>query len=141
MNNRIQHSDQIPRRKFLQDTGLLALGTSLFHSSFFSEYTLNAPDPGKIALQLYTVRDQVKENIADTLQKIAAIGFEAVETAFWPDTISVKQAGKYLKDAGLKVSSAHIELPIGEKKSAMLEIAETFNCKKMIWRGWPEDKR
>ena len=70
------------------------------------------------------------------------MGFEAVETAFWPDNISVKQAGKYLKDAGLSVSSAHIELPIDDKsKNAMLEIAETFNCKKMIWHGWPEDKR
>src|SRR6185369_9846780 len=73
--------------------------------------------------------------------KIAAIGFKSVETAFWPDNISVKQAGKYLKDAGLKVSSAHVELPIGDKKNTMLEIAETFDCKKMIWHGWPEDKR
>ena len=46
-----------------------------------------------------------------------------------------------MKDAGLAVSSAHVELPIGDKKSAMLEIAETFNCTKMIWHGWPEDKR
>jgi len=46
-----------------------------------------------------------------------------------------------LKDAGLSVSSAHVELPIGDKKQAMLEIADTFNCKKMIWHGWPEDKR
>jgi sugar phosphate isomerase/epimerase len=23
----------------------------------------------------------------------------------------------------------------------MLEIAETFNCKRVIWHGWPEDKR
>ncbi|HYK46294.1 MAG TPA: sugar phosphate isomerase/epimerase, partial [Parafilimonas sp.] len=68
-------------------------------------------------------------------------GFEAVETAFWPENISVKQAGKYLKDAGLAVSSAHVELPIGDKKDAMLEIAETFNCKRVIWHGWPEDKR
>ena len=141
MNNKTQHSRQIARRKFLQDTGLLALGTSLIPSHFFSEHGRNSSEPAKIALQLYTVRDQVKENIADTLHKIATIGFQSVETAFWPDTISVKQAGKYLKDAGLSVSSAHVELPVGDKKNAMLEIAETFNCKKMIWHGWPEDKR
>ena len=75
------------------------------------------------------------------MHKIADIGFEAVETAFWPENISIKQAGKYLKDAGLTVLSAHVELPVGDKKSAMLEIAETFNCTKMIWHGWPEDKR
>jgi hypothetical protein len=55
--------------------------------------------------------------------------------------MSIKQAGKYLKDAGLTVSSAHVELPVGDNKNKMLEIAETFNCKKMIWHGWPEDKR
>ena len=102
MLNKSKYSDQIARRKFLHDAGLFALGTTLVPSRFFSEDTYNAPEPGKIALQLYTVREQVKENIADTLHKIAAIGFENVETAFWPDTISVKQAGKYLKDAGLK---------------------------------------
>jgi sugar phosphate isomerase/epimerase len=64
-----------------------------------------------------------------------------VETAFWPENISVNEAAKYLKDAGLAVSSAHVELPIGDKKSSMLETAEAFNCKKMIWHGWPEDKR
>jgi hypothetical protein len=128
-------------KKILQDAGLYALGTSLLPSRLFSDYAHVKSEPAKIGLQLYTVRNQVKDNIADTLHKIAGIGFEAVETAFWPDTISVKQAGKYLKDAGLTVSSAHVELPIGDKKSAMLEIAETFNCKKMIWHGWPEDKR
>jgi len=141
MNYKSKHSGQIARRKFLQDTSLLALGTSLIPSHFFSEHGQDGSEPAKIALQLYTVRDQIKDNIADTLHKIAAIGFQSVETAFWPDKISVKQAGKYLKDAGLSVSSAHVELPVGDKKNAMLEIAETFNCKKMIWHGWPEDKR
>ena len=139
MSNKSKHSGQIARRKFLQDTALFTLGTTLLPSRIFSDRV--TAEPAKIALQLYTVRDQVKDNVADTLHKIAEIGFESVETAFWPDTISVKQAGKYLKDAGLKVSSAHVELPIGDKKNAMLEIAETFNCKKMIWHGWPEDKR
>jgi sugar phosphate isomerase/epimerase len=131
---------RMPRRKFLKDTGSFVLGASLLPSEISSAF-LNSEAP-KIGLQLYTVRDQIKENIQDTLHKVADVGFEAVETAFWPDSISVKQAGKYLKDAGLSVSSAHVELPIDEKtKNAMLEIAETFNCKKVIWHGWPEDKR
>jgi sugar phosphate isomerase/epimerase len=127
----------ISRKKFLQLSGMGVLGASFSAGSFFESTVSPAP----VSLQLYTVRDEIKKDIASTLQKVAAIGFEAVETAFWPDTISVKQAGKYLKDAGLSVSSAHIELPVGDKKAAFLEIAETFNCKKMIWHGWPEDKR
>ena len=126
---------QISRKEFLAMSGLTLLGTGNSYAQIFTT------EPAKIALQLYTVREQIKQDIAGTLHKIAEVGFEAVETAFWPENISVKQAGKYLKDAGLAVSSAHVELPIADKKDAMLEIAETFNCKRVIWHGWPEDKR
>lgn len=127
----------ISRKRFLQLTGIGIIGSSFIPEPFPEKSSTLAP----IALQLYTVRDEIKKDIAGTLQKVAAIGFEAVETAFWPEGISVKQAGKYLKDAGLSVCSAHVELPVGDKKTVFLETAETFNCKRMIWHGWPEDKR
>lgn len=139
----VDQSDErrrIRRREFLQLSGLGLLGASLASKNIFP--TSPYVQPSKISLQLYTVRNQIKENIVDTLHKIKSIGVETVETAFWPDNISVKQAAKHLKEAGLKVSSSHIELPLDEKsKAAMLEIAESYNCKKMIWHGWPEDKR
>lgn len=83
----------------------------------------------------------MKKDIPGILKRVAAVGFAAVETAFWPKGVTIQQAAKYLKDAGLAVSSAHIELPVGDKKEAFLETAAAFNCKKMIWHGWPEDKR
>jgi len=64
-----------------------------------------------------------------------------VETAFWPPNVSLQQAADYIKDAGLSVSSSHIELPVGDKKKVFLDTAKAYNCKKMIWHGWPEDKR
>jgi len=131
-------SRPISRRKFLRNTGLAALGASLLPNKIFAEATVN---PAKISLQLYTIREQIKVNIADALHKIKSLGVDTVETAFWPDNISVKQAAKHLNDAGLKVSSSHVELPIGDNKAKMLEIAEAFGSKKMIWHGWPEDKR
>jgi len=138
--NQNNHSADISRRIFVRNTTICALGSSFLDNNIIRAFGTNA-QPAKIGLQLYTVRNQIKTDIQSTLSKIAEMGFEAVETAFWPETISVKQAAKYLKDAGLAVSSAHVELPIGDKKDAMLEIAESFNCKKMIWHGWPEDKR
>jgi sugar phosphate isomerase/epimerase len=131
---------EMGRREFLNITGLSLLSASIFPWQNLSAKVLSA-EPAKIGLQLYTVRNQIETNIADTLRRVAEFGFEGVETAFWPENISVKQAGKYLKDAGLTVSSAHIELPLGNKKNVMLEVAETFDCKKMVWHGWPEDKR
>ena len=138
-DNQTKQLRQIHRREFLQLTTLGMFSIFAPPKTFvFSDDFSSMPE---IALQLYTVRNQIKNNIADTLHRIADIGFEYVETAFWPENISLKEASRHLKDAGLKVSSAHVELPFGDKKSAMLEIAEAFNCKKMIWHGWPEDKR
>ena len=81
------------------------------------------------------------KDIKSTLKRIADIGFEAVETTFWPESISVKQAAQYIKDAGLSVCSAHIELPTGDQKAVLLETAKELGCRKMICHGWPEDIR
>ena len=137
-SEKIEHK-KFPRKKFLQMTSFAALGASLVPESFLSDF--HSPSPAPIALQLYTVRTEIEKDIAGTLHKVAQVGFEAVETAFWPENITIRQAGKHLGDAGLAVCSAHIDLPVGDKKSSMLETAEAFHCKRMIWHGWPEDKR
>jgi sugar phosphate isomerase/epimerase len=131
------HRQAWNRRDFLQIGGMGLLAT-VIPSSTLSPLKWK---PAKLSVQLYTVRDQIKSDIPGTLKRVRAIGFENVETAFWPDGISVQKAAKYLKEAGLSVSSAHIEIPQGDKKQLMLDTAAAYNCKKMIWHGWPEDKR
>lgn len=101
----------------------------------------NFPKLGKIALQLYTVRREIEKDLMGTLEKVAQIGFTRVETAFWPEHVSVKQAAEAFKSFGMKVCSIHCELPIGEDRNKMLELAEAYNCKLTIWHGWPEDPR
>jgi sugar phosphate isomerase/epimerase len=120
-----------------------ALGATFIPSSILSGFgEINSlSEPAKIAVQLYSVRKELEKDMKGTLKRIADMGFEAVETAFWPKDISVKLAGRYLKDAGLPVCSAHIELPIGDQKTAFLETAKELGCKKMVWHGWPEDIR
>ncbi|HKO82453.1 MAG TPA: sugar phosphate isomerase/epimerase [Chitinophagaceae bacterium] len=131
------------RKKFLQLGGMGAIGASFIPSSLlagFREINLS-PDPANIAVQLYSVRKEMEKDMKGTLKRIADIGFDTVETAFWPKDMSLQQAGQYLREAGLSVCSAHIELPEGEQKTAMLETAKALGCKKMIWHGWPEDIR
>ena len=120
-----------------------ALGASFIPSSLLPGFvdTWSANEPARIALQLYSVRKELEKDTKGTLKRIADIGFEAVETAFWTKDLTVKQAGQHLKDAGLSVCSAHIELPIGDQKAIVLETAKELGCKKMIWHGWPEDIR
>jgi len=96
---------------------------------------------GKIALQLYTVRREINKDLMGTLKKVADIGFTTVETAFWPEHITLSQASKVLKTYGLKVCSVHCELPFGPERSRMLELADAYQCEMLIWHGWPEDPR
>lgn len=130
------------RKDFIKLGGLGALSMSLAPSSLnLLRNTAAGVQPCKIAVQLYSVRKEIEKDIAGTLKRLEAIGFEAVETAFWPKNISIKQAAQYLKDAGLPVCSAHIELPVGDNRPVMIETAKELGCTKVIWHGWPEDIR
>jgi sugar phosphate isomerase/epimerase len=128
----------IHRRDFLQLSGMGLLGAMMPGDLL---KIAEPADRAKLSMQLYTVRDEIAKDPAKTLKRVAGIGFKWVETAFWPPNISLQQAAKYIKDAGLSVSSSHIELPVGDKKKVMLDTAKAYNSKKMIWHGWPEDKR
>jgi hypothetical protein len=92
-------------------------------------------------MQLYTVRDQIKEDISGTLQRISRLGFKNVETAFWPEGVSLDRAAALLRENNLNVSSCHIEIPLGESKKTFIDTAKAFGCNEMIWHGWPEDRR
>ncbi len=134
--------DKISRNEFLKTSSAGIMGAAILPELILSGCSsASTASPAKIGLQLYTLRDQIKADIKGTLRRLSEIGFAGVETAFWPDGISVADAGKLLKEFGLSVCSSHIELPLNNQKSKMLEIAETFECKRMIWHGWPEDLR
>jgi len=127
------------RRNFLKMASMGVIGANLpkATNAFFEPGIY----PAKLSVQLYTVRDAFIKDIPGTLKKIADIGFKYVETAFWPDGVSIENASQYINDAGLLVSSSHIEIPIGAQKQIMLDTANAFGSTKMIWHGWPEDKR
>jgi sugar phosphate isomerase/epimerase len=129
---------RLPRREFLKSGGAVTFGALLLPQFAF---TAGNSTPAKISLQLYTVRNEIEKDMAGTFHRLSSIGIKTVETAFWPKNITVKEAAKQLKNAGLKVSSSHIEIPVGDKKEAMLQTAEAFGSKRMIWHGWPQDKR
>ena len=139
-NSHMKLKQTLSRRNFLQMSSM-GMAAAAIPSSAFTNFNTAKWNPAKISVQLYTVREQIKTDLPGTLKRVRDIGFEYVETAFWPEGISVQKAANYLKDAGLAVSSAHIELPIGDKKQIFLDTAASYHCKRMIWHGWPEDKR
>jgi sugar phosphate isomerase/epimerase len=93
----------------------------------------------QIALQLYTLRDALAQDFAGTLQRVAEIGYMAVETAFWPDGITVQQAADEIHRAGLSIMAAHVELPLDDQQQPVLDAMATLGCTRAIWHGWPQD--
>ena len=88
-----------------------------------------------IALQLYSVREAMaKDGFAETVKKIAAMGYAGVETAGFPGT-TPKEASKLFKDLGLVAPSAHIGLPIGEDKNRILETMAALGARQIVSPG------
>lgn len=85
----------------------------------------------QITVQLYSVRDLAKQDYAGTIRAIAATGFGNVEPAGYPGT-TAQEAAKLFKELGLKAPTAHIGLPIGEKKNAVIDEALLMGHKYLI---------
>ena len=101
------------RRSFVKSSSMFAAG------AFFKPPAFNFKKDRLIGLQLYTVRDAMKEDAAGTLAKVAAIGYNSVEGATYTgsqkfyglDPIAFKAL---LKTNNLVMPSAHYRL--GEEK-------------------------
>lgn len=78
-----------------------------------------------IALQLYSLREQAAKDYEGVVRQVAAMGYQGVETAGFPGT-SAQAAAKLFKDLGLTITSAHVPLPLGDKKQEVLETMEAL---------------
>lgn len=94
------------RRSFIKKSGVLAAGT------FFLAGCGNATQSNRsIGVQLYTVRNQISENLSKTLEKIAEIGYTHIESAGHGGNTyyghSAKDFSKLLKLLNLNPISGH----------------------------------
>lgn len=121
------------RRTFLKQTA--GIGSLALVSPYLPSCSPSLDGKGKIALQLWTVRNEIEKDLTGTLRQVKSLGFDYVESAFFPESITLQQGAKAIKDAGLKVCSIHCEMEQGK----WVELAETYECSMMIWHGWPEN--
>ena len=101
------------RRSFLKSGTKFSAGLLLAPAEFYRMQTL-------IGLQLYTVRELMEQNPADTLAKVAKVGFNSVEGATYTGIqkfygMDTKVFAGLLKDNGLIMPSCHYRL--GEEKT------------------------
>jgi len=95
------------RRTFIKNSALLAAGAALLPEIAFGQ-----SKPSEIiAIQLYSVRDDMQKDPLGTLNQVAKIGYKHVEHANYVDRkfygYTAKEFKKVLTDLGLKMPCGH----------------------------------
>jgi sugar phosphate isomerase/epimerase len=98
------------RRTFIKQSSILAASIAVLPS-----LACTMPKSQPIGLQLYSLRDIIKNDIRGILNKVAKIGYKEVETygyslnnGFWG--LDAKTFAAVLKQNGLKAPSGHYEM-------------------------------
>lgn len=95
------------RRQFLQQTAIAGAGLLIDYSSFFKTNK-------KIGVQLYTLRDLLKKDLAGTIAAVAQAGYQEVETFDYSNGkhsgLSVQDFDALLKKNNLQTPSGHYYL-------------------------------
>jgi sugar phosphate isomerase/epimerase len=115
------------RRQFIRNAAL----TTLFASQAGPLWALEADNVYRkhIGLQLFTVRDQIKNDVTGTIKAVVAAGYDQGEAYGFPNCDPLIQA---MRDAGLKLNSSHFEWdcvvhPADEGMSDFMKIVEKAN--------------
>lgn len=95
------------RRKFLKSGSMLLAGSTFLSGKFFA-----AGAPGElVGIQLYSIRDEMKNDPLGTLKQLADMGYKHVEHANYINRkfygYSVSEFKKILQGLGLNMPSGH----------------------------------
>jgi sugar phosphate isomerase/epimerase len=84
------------------------LKTTLASSLTLPAFALEADNPYRknIGLQLYTLRNEIKEDLAGTIKAVAEAGYRQVEPYGFPDAAALEMI-KAAKDNGMEANSSH----------------------------------
>ncbi len=82
-----------------------------------------------IAVQLYSVRDALAQDFESVIKKVAAAGYQGVEPY---GGLDAKKVAEWCKTLGLQIPSTHSDLPLGDKREAVLASAKTLGVKYLI---------
>jgi len=91
-----------------------------------------------LAVQLYSVRHQLEKDFAGAIRRIAEIGYAGVEPVFALPGTTLQAAAQLFQQLGLAVPSAHMPLPLGESKQAVIDAMEILSCPRLISGKGPE---
>ena len=126
------------RRSFLKAAGT-ATAASLFATRF--SWAAGAHKINKVGVQLYTVRDLMKDDFEGTIAKVAQIGYKEVEFAGYFGR-TADQVKDVLTKNGLKAPSTHVQYDeLDDKFPSVIEFSKAIGLDYIICPWIPEDLR
>lgn len=135
----------LTRRSFLYTMGgTLALVRSSHAYTFYVEQAksgqLPHPPGGRLGLELYSVRNELKKDLAGTLKMVREWGFEHVELAGLPP-MKAEETARALKTADLRAVSQFVEYDrLRDDFAGVVRDARTLGLEYLIC-GWiPHEK-
>lgn len=93
-----------------------------------------------IALQLYSVREQLARDFEGTIRRVAEIGYAGVETARFPEGVTARQAKALFDELGLAVCAAHAPLPLGGAAADALDHMAALGCRRLVCAWLPPEE-
>lgn len=92
--------------------------------------------PLPVAVQLYSIREELAQGFEAPIRKLAEMGYAGVETAGFPG-VTPEKAAQLFRELGLTVCSAHSRLPIGDKQNEVLDTMAAIGARRIIlaWLG------
>ncbi len=92
----------------------------------------------RVALELYTVRDEMQRDFAGTLRRVAQLGYPGVEFAGYGN-LSAQALNSLLAETGLQVAGTHVGLDLltGEQLDASINYCRAISCPLMVLPSLP----
>jgi sugar phosphate isomerase/epimerase len=126
------------RRKFLETATTVTAATLLSSRLVWAaaEHKIN-----KVGVQLYTVRDLMKEDFDGTIAKVAQIGYKEVEFAGYFGRTG-QQVRAAVDKNGLKAPSTHVQYDeLDDKFPSVIETSKTIGMEYIVCPWIPEELR
>ncbi len=126
------------RRTFLETAATITAGTLL--STRFA-WAAGEHKIGKVGVQLYTVRDLMKDDFEGTIAKVAQVGYKEVEFAGYFGR-TAQQVKDVLAKNGLTAPSTHVQYDeLDDKFPSVLEFSKSVGMSYVICPWIPEELR
>jgi sugar phosphate isomerase/epimerase len=95
------------------------------------------PEALPIAVQLYSLRSELEQDVKGTIERVATKGYVGVEPYYSPGFEEVAAA---CQQFGLKACSTHAPLPVGGDRATTKAMAEAFNTSMVIVPYMPPER-